>query len=682
MTRPGNLRIILAVAAVAICVSYSPMQAQQQPGKPQLSVEKIAQLGTRRFRHGSMIRQLSLAPDRRVVATGGRKLRVWNLESGELSNEVRLTGSSKVYFDGDSRAIITKSRKNGVPTHTIQVVDANTGEQISQWNSPRWVEQVAVGHDTDFAVLGNLNRTVSIVDLKTGRERDQIEYLGPKSKEAWRPYVKLSPDSRRLAVEVRSNYIRFYSLADDGKVERLLSTVDSNSFHNAVFSSRKDEVVLLGSQTSSLWNTRSGKLIVRWREPGPNRPSDAVFADDGQVIAELADNVVRLRETKTGKELRQFPIHAVPRVDCLALSPDETVLAAGGLEGRVRLYEFKTGREIGFVADEETRSPAEAVAISDDGKWIASAEYKGRVSLWNHDDGWRRRVCPDEDIRSGQQYDTSAGPNFVTFLPGKSKLLAGSCRFHNSVNLWDAATASRYARFVGHGMPITGVVTSQDGQVIVSSGRSSTRVWNSDGKQQPAKFKRANSVAISPDGRLIALPCERELPRTGHDGIPDPRQYVPAVEIWNVTTGKYVRSMADILGDMFGYGIYSVSFSHDGRLLAGMAEEGLYIWDVATGKRTRLFPVPQPEREQFWHAPVRGCAFSPKENIVAVPTGAGEIYFVDAEAQVDGQWQLAIAKGHDGAIASVAWQRDGSHLVSGGSDSTILLWKIDRVAAD
>lgn len=138
--------------------------------------------------------------------------------------------------------------------------------------------------------------------------------------------------------------------------------------------------------------------------------------------------------------------------------------------------------------------------------------------------------------------------------------------------------------------------------------------------------------------------------------------------------------MAGIKSKQFGYGIYSVSFSHDGRLLAGMAKEGLYIWDVSTGERLRLFPVPQPEHEQFWHAPVRGCAFSPKENIVAVPTGAGEIYFVDAEAQVDGQWQLAIAKGHDGAIASVAWQRDGSHLVSGGSDSTILLWKVRRTA--
>jgi WD40 repeat protein len=149
--------------------------------------------------------------------------------------------------------------------------------------------------------------------------------------------------------------------------------------------------------------------------------------------------------------------------------------------------------------------------------------------------------------------------------------------------------------------------------------------------------------------------------------------------VWNISTGKLVRSMADITSERFGYGINSVSFSHDGHLLAGIANEGLYIWDVSTGKRTRFFPVPQSKYESDWPAPNRGCAFSPTENIVAVPTGNGEIYFVDAEADVAGKWQIAIAEGHDGSVKSVAWQRDGSHLVSGGSDSTVILRRVSRL---
>ena len=67
-------------------------------------------------------------------------------------------------------------------------------------------------------------------------------------------------------------------------------------------------------------------------------------------------------------------------------------------------------------------------------------------------------------------------------------------------------------------------------------------------------------------------------------------------------------------------------------------------------------------------------------NIVAVSTGSGEIHFVDVDAGVNGKWQRAIARGHDGAVKSVAWQRDGTHLVSGGSDSTIILWRLEKVS--
>ena len=65
-----------------------------------------------------------------------------------------------------------------------------------------------------------------------------------------------------------------------------------------------------------------------------------------------------------------------------------------------------------------------------------------------------------------------------------------------------------------------------------------------------------------------------------------------------------------------------------------------------------------------------------------MPTGNGEVYFVDAETEVDGKWQLAIARGHDGPVKSVAWRRDGSYLVSGGSDSTIVLWRVQHAATD
>ena len=672
-----SLHAVLSISL--LCLQTAVGLAQDAPGKKdsanspsKLSVKQVARLGTRRYRHGSTIRALWFTPERRLVSAGGLKFRAWDTDTGEMLSSVPREQYARGFFDGDSRVLIAEPLRNGVKTHSFRVVDLSTGRVLARWKRPKWVIKAAMVPGADFAVLGNLNRTISIVDLKTGEERDRIEYIGPKSNEAGRPYVSLSPDGSQLAVQVRRNYVRFYSLAENGKVNRLLSTIESY-FNHVVFSSRPGEAALLGNRTSSLWNTRTGKKVIEWPHPGPNWPSDAVFSPSGREVATLSDNVVRVTDTKTGKPLRNFAVPAMPRVDHLAISADGTRLAAGGYEGRMRLFDFATGREIGFDADAETRGPAESVAISDDGKWIASAEYKGVVSLWDGANSWRRRVLKDDDIRGPAVYDTSAGPNFVTFVPEKVKLLAGSSRYHNSVNLWDAASGQRETRFRGHGAPITGVVTSRDGSVIVSSSRGSTRTWNAAGKPLAAKFTRSNSVAVSLDGKLVAIPTRRVFSQ-GQDSIPEPSLSVPVVELYDISSGKMLRSMSHATSEI--YGIYSVSFSPDGRLLAGMAKDGRYVWEVATGKRLRLFPVPQPKHEPFWHAPVRGCAFSPTENIVAVPTGDGEIYFVDANASTDGEWKLAITKGHDGPVKAVSWRRDGRQLVSGGSDSTIVLWDV------
>ena len=135
--------------------------------------------------------------------------------------------------------------------------------------------------------------------------------------------------------------------------------------------------------------------------------------------------------------------------------------------------------------------------------------------------------------------------------------------------------------------------------------------------------------------------------------------------------------MADVTREPYGF--YCVSFSHDGRLVAGIANDGLYVWDVATGKRMRTIPVPHPAADQTcWHRPNCGCAFSPTQNIIAVATVEGSIVFLDVAAQSN--TPIAVVKGHDGPVNSVAWQADGRYLVSGGNDSTIVLWRVRRSA--
>ena len=200
---------LLCLQTVAGLAQDGPEKKDSTESASKFSVKQVARLGTRRYRHGSTIRALWFTPEGRLVSAGGLKFRAWDTDTGEMLASVPREQYSRGFFDGDSRVLIAEPLRNGVKTHSFRVVDLGTGRVLARWKRPEWVIKAAMVPGADFAVLGNLNRTISIVDLKTGEERDRIESLGPKSNEAGRPYVSLSPDGSQLAVQVRRNYVRF-----------------------------------------------------------------------------------------------------------------------------------------------------------------------------------------------------------------------------------------------------------------------------------------------------------------------------------------------------------------------------------------------------------------------------------------------------------------------------------------
>jgi len=130
---------------------------------------------------------------------------------------------------------------------------------------------------------------------------------------------------------------------------------------------------------------------------------------------------------------------------------------------------------------------------------------------------------------------------------------------------------------------------------------------------------------------------------------------------WDVATGQEHRFPKDI--SVFGMSFVDVS--KDGRLLLGRTDEGLALWQMATG-------------EQLWQPPLKlqqilSYRLSPDGRMVAwYDSKERKICLCEiASSQIVKTFQ-----GHLGRVLRMTFSPNGRTLVSGSDDSTVLFWDV------
>jgi WD40 repeat protein/serine/threonine protein kinase len=550
-----------------------------------------------------------------------------------------------------------------------------------------------------------MDGTLEIRDSQTGRVlhtlQRQAPTLGGGNIARGMAY---SPDSRYLALARHDGIIRIWD-ATSGQLLPPLLGHKGTAWHVA-FSPDSRTLASGGSDRSvRLWDVASGKsLRVFSAHPAPVK-GVAFRPDDQSVLAACEDGTVKGWDPKTGRQTSSFRGELLTGPDMAFFSPDARRLAWAWMDGLIKIWDTTTGRlEIDQQSDNYR---CRAVSFSPDGKRIALAGMDGTVRLL--------------DAVTGREMLTIfAHPSLVADVTfdSKSNRLA-SAGFDTTVRIWDATElpddpqASCCVTLSAHEAPVSGVAFSLDGRWLASSSWDGTvKVWELLGKSEPGapgpialRFtlrghrENVEGVAFCSDNRTLAS--------AGWD---------KTVKLWNLQA-PLGDSLAELRTIPCTHRVFGIVFSPDGRLLAVGQQDGIGLYDPASGKSAAPFkrtpaPVPglvfSPDSRhlisagasdpavKIWDVAAENFSFeirqigngqpsvavSPDGRRIAAPfrdNAAGrytaKVWDVNWDAKTYAVFRTL--DGHAARIFKVAFSPDGRYLATGSWDSTIKVWDLE-----
>ncbi|XVQ11617.1 WD40 repeat domain-containing serine/threonine protein kinase [Spirillospora sp. CA-255316] len=279
----------------------------------------------------------------------------------------------------------------------------------------------------------------------------------------------------------------------------------------------------------------------------------ARFSPDGAILATGgADGRVILWDVATGKRIRTLEGHTYPLVS-MAFSPDGRAMTTGAEV--VRFWDLATGRETRSLATQGRTgndTPLYAMAVSPDGSHLATDGPDGNALLWNAATG-----------RIVRTFTGGAGNALAFTADGRALVGAG-----RTVRLWDVAGGEVIRTFTGMAGAADSIALSRDGRLLATGGDASPAVlWDLATGRKIREFlgagKSAGPIAFSPDGKLLASAPGFE---TGG--------YV--ITLWNVADGEVNRNLEGHTG-----GVETLAFHPGGRALASAGvDRTAHVWKL------------------------------------------------------------------------------------------------------
>jgi WD40 repeat protein len=501
---------------------------------------------------GNSVTDLAFSPDGRLLAAccWDSRLRVWDVESGRLIQEMKGHKGmpTSLAFSPDGERLASSAGTLGTSYSSfdtaVRVWRVRTGEQLACLQKhDRGVEEVAFSPDGRLLASAGCDRVIQLWDTATYQP---VRTLAGHSDEV--QCLAFSPDGRVLAS------------GDTGHALRL-------------------------------WRVEDGQALAPHEaqdEQHDSRVAGVSLSVRGVLASAAHDGSVRLWDLDSGRLLHRLSGHRSSAL-CVAFSPDGTLLASGGLDDKLLLWDAATGGRTGSI---QLGADVSSLAFSPDGRLLAAGGSTGVLWVWSlEDEEMLHEFGGDQPISSVAFSPDGA---FLAIAHSSHGLRVMQCRGESVSELWESPVSrdAPHIRAIAFS-PKTGFLAAAcsspagEGGCIqfweVSTWREpcapgapgaihdpymgdSSRQCSSVRELEDWRLERARAdscLAFSPGGKWLAS--------AGHEGV---------IHLWDVHLGKEHRVLEGHEGL-----VTSLCFSADGReLISGSWDTTVLVWDVSSAR--------------------------------------------------------------------------------------------------